>query len=222
MDPSLSSSSSSRYLVSVNAAQPCRHKLWLIQHTAKYRSRTYIVVRKYDIFVDLLVTLGGGGMDWRRWTWERKVKKGEKSAHHTDFVLVLDGLLPHGLDRQGDHGQQCSEEETTRCVDGRNRARLSTVYSNDGGAQASKSVQETSDTRTGASVRCREDLRGVREEHAVHDVLEESFQTGEGKLGIRVPARSEQEQEDARQSSRDSHCTLATDVLDVNAKIVFC
>lgn len=125
-------------------------------------------------------------------------------------------LSASGFVRQQTHSQESCEEQTCRCVDRRLWIRMSSIDRDKGSTETSKAVQEAGDTSSSTSVWSREHFRRVSVQDAVHDILEESFQTGHGQLVARARCLCEEDQEYSRNNCRASHGKLATDVFDTD------
>lgn len=128
----------------------------------------------------------------------------------------LQSLSAPSLDGQDYHRDESSEEQRASSINRRGRVGVTGVDGNDRRAETRNTVEEAGDSGASAAVGGGEDFRGVCVEHAVHDVLEESFEGGEDELEVRVAGRREDVDEDARDDGCDCHCAFAADVLDVD------
>jgi len=120
------------------------------------------------------------------------------------------------LDREEKHAERCSQDETSRRVDGSLGISVGSIDSDNWGTKTRNAIHEASDTGTSATVGGREDLWRVCVQHTVHDVLEECFETAEGELELRVAGDGEQEDEYARDNTGDCHRPATTEPRNLN------
>ena len=130
---------------------------------------------------------------------------------------LLQCLLSPRLNRQKQHTEESSDEETSRCVDGGLGVARASLDSNNGCAETSDTVEETRHSSSSTTDGSGENFWSIRVKDAVHDVLEECLETGECQLEVRVGGDGEQEYEDTGNDGAEGHGTLAANILQVDS-----
>lgn len=123
---------------------------------------------------------------------------------------------PSSLNRQQNHRHKRRKHKRARSINRRLGIRTATINSNDGSQQAANPIQTASNARASSTVRCGKDFWCVCEQHAIHDVLEESFETGASELDVWICGDGEAEECYGSEGGRDCHGALTADVRDVN------
>lgn len=127
----------------------------------------------------------------------------------------LHSLLSLRLNRQEAHRHERSEKQGTGRINRCHGVRAG-IDTNNRGHESRNPVQAAGNTRSGAAVRRREDLRRVGVQDAVHDHLEERLQRRAHELDVRVLRGREAEEQDAGDQGRAGHCAFSADVLDID------
>jgi len=109
----------------------------------------------------------------------------------------LQHLPPRRLNRQTNHRNERRQNQRPTHINRRTRITTRNIRRNNRGAKSSNSIQETCDASPGTAIGSGEYFWGVGVEDTVHDVLEEGFERGEGKLVVRIGRNGEEKEEDS-------------------------